>query len=88
MSPKQPMSELGLSLAENAHNQIQTFSAGFQAENDPFKNPSTGRDHVASRQTKLGFHNDLQRTMWDQVETSAGIQIPCFELQNDHFHEN
>ena len=34
--------ELGLSLPENAGIQIRSFSASFQAENDPVKNPSTG----------------------------------------------
>jgi len=35
-------SEQGLSLAENLRIQKQAFSASFQTENDPFKNPSTG----------------------------------------------
>jgi len=36
------VSEQGLSLDENPRIQKRAFSAGFQAEYDPFKNPSTG----------------------------------------------
>jgi len=42
------VSEQCLSLAENAHIQKRSYSAGFQAENDPFKNPSTGQIRVAA----------------------------------------
>jgi len=48
-SPKQAENELKtthvsrqcLSLAENPSIQKRSYSAGFQAENNPFKNPST-----------------------------------------------
>jgi len=36
------VSEQRLSLAENPRFQKRAFWAGFQAENDPFKTPSTG----------------------------------------------
>jgi len=37
------VSEQCLSLAENAHIQKRSYSADIQDQNDPFKNPSTGR---------------------------------------------
>jgi len=38
--------EYSLSLAENPSIQKRAYSAGFQAENSPTKNPSTGHNHI------------------------------------------
>jgi len=68
-----PVSEQCLSPAENAHIQKRSYWAGFEAENDPFKNPSTGLHFYQT----LGFIYVIKakKELWIWIKMRIRIRI-------------